>query len=101
VKFGRWLADIRPGQTSLASPRVREIRRFPRGLLDQAFAAARTFHPLSQQEVAALLARSKEAAADGEYELFKTSAHFDSTAHHPAWLGGQSSTVDKLTGPAE
>ena len=70
-------------------------------VLDQAFAAARTFHPLSQQGVAALLARTQEAAAHGEYELFKTSAHFDSTAHHPEWLGGQSSTVDKLAGPAE
>lgn len=69
-------------------------------VLEQAFTAARTFHPLSQQEVAALLARTREAAAHGEYELFKTSAHFDSTAHHPEWLGGQSSTVDKLTGPA-
>jgi predicted aldo/keto reductase-like oxidoreductase len=69
-------------------------------VLDQAFTAASTFHPMSPQEVAALLARTEKAAAHGEYELFKTSTHFDSTAHHPEWLGEQSPAVDKLVGPA-
>jgi predicted aldo/keto reductase-like oxidoreductase len=69
-------------------------------VLDQAFEAARTFKPMSQQEVAALLARTANAAASGEYELFKTSTHFDSTAHHPEWLGGQAPIVNKLAGPA-
>jgi uncharacterized protein len=31
--------------------------------------------------------RTVQAAADGRYELFKTSARFDGTAHHPEWLG--------------
>ncbi len=68
-------------------------------ILQQALEAARTFKPMSEQEVAALLARTEKVAAKGEYELFKTSAHFDSTAHHPEWLGGQSPSVDKLAGP--
>jgi aryl-alcohol dehydrogenase-like predicted oxidoreductase len=56
-------------------------------LLDQAVEAARTFRPLSEQEVSALLARTTEAAASGKYEQFKTSAAFDATARNPQWLG--------------
>jgi hypothetical protein len=37
--------------------------------------------------VAALLARTAQAAADGAYERFKTTHDFDSTAKHPEWLG--------------
>jgi predicted aldo/keto reductase-like oxidoreductase len=68
-------------------------------ILEQAFQVTRNFSPMSQQEVAALLARTAKPAARGEYELFKTSAHFDSTAHHPEWLGGQAPIVTKLAGP--
>src|SRR5438309_7527078 len=68
-------------------------------ILQQAFEAAKTFKPMSKEAVAALLAKTEKAAAQGEYELFKTSAHFDSTAHHPEWLGGQSPHVDQLAGP--
>jgi aryl-alcohol dehydrogenase-like predicted oxidoreductase len=68
-------------------------------ILQQAFEAAKTFKPMSQEEVATLLAKTEKVAAHGDYELFKTSAHFDSTAHHPEWLGGQSPHVDKLAGP--
>ncbi|ADW70953.1 aldo/keto reductase [Granulicella tundricola] len=56
-------------------------------VLDQALEAARTFKPMSQAEVQSLLARTKEAASQGKYELFKTSAHFDGTAQNPKWLG--------------
>src|SRR5437016_13158931 len=42
--------------------------------LDQALEAARTFKPMAQSEVAALLARTSEAAASGKYEQFKTTA---------------------------
>ena len=55
-------------------------------LLDQAFEAARTFKPLTQEEVAALLARTAQAAAGGEYERFKTSQEYDSTAKNPQYL---------------
>lgn len=54
--------------------------------LDQAFEAARTFQPMSLEQVAALLGKTKQAAANGQYELFKTTSHFDGTAHNPAWL---------------
>ncbi len=56
-------------------------------ILDQALEAARTFRPMSAAEVAALLARTKDAAATGRYERFKTSTAFDGTTHNPLWLG--------------
>lgn len=55
--------------------------------LDQAFEAARTFKPMSQDQVSALLAKTKEAAMTGRLELFKTTANFDGTAHNPQWMG--------------
>lgn len=66
-------------------------------LLDQAFEAAKTFQPMSQQQVATLLSKSEEAAGNGAYELFKTSARFDSTARHPGWLGPDAELVQQLT----
>jgi predicted aldo/keto reductase-like oxidoreductase len=56
-------------------------------ILDQAIEAARTFKPLTAEQVASLLARTAEAAAGGEYERFKTSTAFDGTTHNPQWLG--------------
>ena len=56
-------------------------------VLEQALTAARTFHPLQEQEISALLAKTARAAAQGRYELYKTSDHFDSTAQNPGWLG--------------
>ncbi len=56
-------------------------------VLNQALEAARTFTPLSQAEVASLLERTRPAAQQGRYELYKTSAHFDGTAHRPQVLG--------------
>ncbi|HZR32615.1 MAG TPA: aldo/keto reductase [Terriglobales bacterium] len=56
-------------------------------ILQQALKAAREFHPLSQSEVAALLAKTDKSAQKGEFELYKTSDQFDSTAHNPEWLG--------------
>ena len=56
-------------------------------ILDQAFEAVRTFKPMSQTQVASLLDRTVQAAAKGQYELFKTTNHFDSTAKNPQWLG--------------
>ena len=48
---------------------------------------ARGFTPLSASEMDALRARTQDAAVTGDYELFKTSSLFDSTAEHPEWLG--------------
>jgi len=56
-------------------------------ILDQAFQAVQTFRPMDQQEVAAILAKTKEAAMTGRFELFKTSSHFDGTIKNPSWLG--------------
>lgn len=57
------------------------------GLLDQAIQAVRTFKPMDQQQVAALLERTREAALKGQYERYKTTNQFDATAENPAWLG--------------
>ena len=67
-------------------------------ILDQAFEAAKTFQAdEATQEVAGLLAKTKQVAMGGKYELFKTSSHFDSTAKHPEWLGwGYSPEVQRL-----
>jgi len=37
-------------------------------------------------------------AADGAYELFKTTSILDSTAQHPEWLGRESSRTQRLAG---
>ena len=55
-------------------------------LLDQAFEAASTFRPMSEHEVAALLAKTAESAQTGEFEPFKTTKVFDTTAKHPEFL---------------
>jgi aryl-alcohol dehydrogenase-like predicted oxidoreductase len=56
-------------------------------ILDQAFEAVRTFRPLTQAQRVALLKKTAKAASKGEYELFKTTSIFDSTATNPSWLG--------------
>lgn len=55
--------------------------------LEQALAVARSFQPLGREAAAALLARTAQAAATGNFEKFKTTSVFDATAHHPEWLG--------------
>ncbi len=69
-------------------------------VLDQAFEATKTFHPMNHGEMAQLLAKTKEVAMAGKYELFKTSSHFDSTAKHPDWLGGDTPAVQDLAPPS-
>ena len=54
--------------------------------LDQALTAARTFKPMTQEQIATLLAKSKDLAADGRLELFKTSPSFDGTSRNPEFL---------------
>jgi len=55
-------------------------------LLDQAFEAAKTFRPMDQQAVASLLAKTAGVAQTGEFEPFKTSEKYDSTAKDPQFL---------------
>ena len=65
-------------------------------ILEQALAAARSFRPLGEEEVKALLGQTKEAAAKGEYEPFKTSSIFDGTAKHREWLGEEPQRLQQL-----
>jgi aryl-alcohol dehydrogenase-like predicted oxidoreductase len=65
-------------------------------ILEQAFEAAATFKTLTPARTRALLARTKKVAMGGEFELFKTSSHFDATAKHPEWLGEESKRVAEL-----
>ncbi len=65
-------------------------------ILEQAFRIASGFKPMTKPEVASLLQRTASLAAKGEFELFKTSTHFDSTVKHPEWLGGESPRVQEL-----
>ena len=69
-------------------------------ILDQAIEAAKTFKPMNREQVAQLLAKTREVAMAGQYELFKTSSHFDSTAKHPDWLGGDTPRVQRLAPPS-
>jgi aryl-alcohol dehydrogenase-like predicted oxidoreductase len=65
-------------------------------ILEQALDAVRSFQPLSAAQVKAILAKTKAPAADGEFEPFKTSSIFDSTATHPDWLGEEPQRVRRL-----
>lgn len=53
----------------------------------QALEAARTFRPMSEKEVSALLAKTAVPGTRGEFEPFKNTNSFDGTAHNPEWLG--------------
>ena len=65
-------------------------------ILDQACEAARTFQPLSDPELTALLSKTAKAAARGEFEPFKTSSIFDGTAQNPTWLGNEPQRLQNL-----
>jgi aryl-alcohol dehydrogenase-like predicted oxidoreductase len=56
-------------------------------ILDQAFEAVKTYRPLDEAGVAALLGKTRVAANKGMFELYKISQHFDGTAQNPKWLG--------------
>jgi len=68
-------------------------------ILDQAFEAVRAFKPMNADQVAALVAKTAPYGAEGKYEFFKTSSHFDTTAKHPDFLGDDSELVLKLGPP--
>jgi uncharacterized protein len=55
-------------------------------ILQQALQVARTLHPLSQEQVAMLLAKTEKVAQGGEHELYKTAHTFDGTIQNPQWL---------------
>lgn len=64
--------------------------------LEQAFEAARTYQPMSAAQRDALLAKTKQAASRGEFELFKTTSIFDATATNPAWLGEEPQRIQRV-----
>jgi predicted aldo/keto reductase-like oxidoreductase len=65
-------------------------------ILDQALEIGSSFKPLSADQISEILNKTTQAASSGEYELFKTSSHFDSTAQHPDWLGPETAQVARL-----
>ena len=65
-------------------------------ILDQAFAAAESFHPLTDEERQVLLRKTRVAASKGEFEPFKTSSLFDGTAENPEWLGEEPKEIREL-----
>ncbi len=56
-------------------------------VLEQALNTARNFRPLSAEQVASILGATAKYAANGRYELYKTTERFDGTTHHPEWMG--------------
>jgi predicted aldo/keto reductase-like oxidoreductase len=56
-------------------------------ILKQDLEAVKTFRPLTEKQVADLLARTDKAASEGRFEGFKTTNGFDGTAKNPHWLG--------------
>ncbi len=56
-------------------------------ILHQALNAARSFRPMSAEEVGAILAATEKYAASGEFEIYKSTERFDGTSHHPEWTG--------------
>jgi aryl-alcohol dehydrogenase-like predicted oxidoreductase len=64
--------------------------------LEQALTAARTFKPMTGEQVSNILSRTAQAASRGEYELFKTTSVYDGTATHPEWLGEEPEKVQRV-----
>ena len=65
-------------------------------VLEQALKIGTEFKPLTAMQISNILKNTAPAASKGEYELFKTSSHFDSTALHPQWLGSETARVKDL-----
>ena len=55
--------------------------------LQQALAAARSFHPMSAEERTVLLARTAKIVGRGDYEPWKTTISYDATTQNPGLLG--------------
>ena len=64
--------------------------------LEQALTAARTFRPMSDEQVKSILDKTAAAASSGKFELFKTTSIYDGTAVHPEWLGEEPKEVQRV-----
>jgi len=56
-------------------------------ILDQALQAVKTWKPMGSEQMAAVLAKTRDLAMTGKFEPFKTTSMFDGTAHNPQWMG--------------
>jgi uncharacterized protein len=56
-------------------------------ILNQALDAARSFRPLSEEQVAAILSKTAIAGQAGRFEGYKTTEGYDGTTRNPQWLG--------------
>ena len=63
--------------------------------LEQALTAARTFKPMTAEQVKSILDKTAEAASRGKYELFKTTSIYDGELLHPEWLGEEPTEVQQ------
>ena len=66
-------------------------------ILEQAIHAAKTYQEVTREQIAAILSKTRDAARSGQWELFKTSSIFDSTAQHLDWLGEVSPHVKAIS----
>ena len=53
----------------------------------EAFEAMRTYKPLTEDQLNALAAKTKQAAMTGSYEPFKTTGQYDGTTANPQTMG--------------
>jgi hypothetical protein len=56
-------------------------------VLQQGLTVARNFKPLTSDEVAAILAKTETAAANGQFEGYKTTDRFNTTTRRPEFMG--------------
>jgi hypothetical protein len=56
-------------------------------VLEQVFDAARSFRPLTEQEVRAILIKTANLESWSEHEAYKSATIHDRTARSPEWLG--------------
>ena len=51
---------------------------------------------MSGQEIASVLARTRDTALRGRFEPFKTTTIFDATTTNPEWLGEEPERVKRM-----
>jgi hypothetical protein len=56
-------------------------------ILHQALEAVRTYKKLDESQLTVMLDRTRTAATNGAFQLYKTSGHFDGTIRNPHWVG--------------
>jgi uncharacterized protein len=65
--------------------------------IEQALTVARTFKPMSKEEIAGLMQRTAEVASAGKFEEYKTTHTYDSTINNPS--GWRRKRVSRLPFP--